>query len=830
MNDRRRPSRTILIIVLAWCGALPAFGRAGSIANQLTTIEKTQLQREARLVVDLVQNLHFSGATFHEIKNQEILDRYLSELDPLGDIFSPDDLQFIHRRFDRSLKSVYLFRGDLEPAFEICDMYVALARERLAWVDHRLTQPFDFSVDESYQEVRPGDAFVPTTLTADQRWDLRLKDRMLHEILSGRTEDEARTALREQYAESSRTLAVFDSFAVREHFLDAAIRSFDPHSGYSSADSTREFATEMKGGLTGIGIAVNKEHGKCVVEYVYPGSPADLKSTLAPGDVIEALAQDDGPWVETSGQRLREIAASMRGTDNGKLRIAYRAEGTGDRKEIALDRTTVVLGANRAYGAVSQVPLADGRILPVGWIVLPAFYAGGEGPDTTSAARDVRELIAQMKLAHIRGLVIDLRRNPGGTLTEAVAMSQIFLESGNVMLSRGVTDTLKVHALKQEAPAYDGPLVVLTSPLSASASEIFAGAMKYHHRALIVGGKSTFGKGTAQNYIDLAKVLNLTGSSVQDWGTLRLTSERFYLPDGSAVQGRGILSDAVCPGLDRAGEKREPDLPHSLLPEDVKPPAPNHPASSAAPALSIELLQQLTTLASKDTESLPEWKLWMQERDRIQEMTDRRSRTVMMSARQEAWGKTLFELNTSRQIRRDFAAGSSFPTVRIDIATVKAASDAHEAMLRGLAPPSPEPPRSVLARGLLAMETAPGKLHDLRIQNIDFRSFLGEADGLAAAFAQGSGRPTTAVEIRSLLQGLSLLEHKTDGATLAVAAKLTGLEAKTPALGRGVEAMLGRMTELEPQLLQELPSFDIPMRECLRLAASWADRIAPPRP
>ena len=206
MIDRRRATGLLFSLVVVLHAAVLPLAHSASISAQLTTKEKNQLQREARMVVDLVQNLHFSGGTFYDIKNQEIIDRYLSELDPAGEIFSPDDVKFIHQRFDRSLKSVYLFRGDLEPAFEIFDLYAQLARARFAWVNRRLSGDFDFTVDETYSEPRPG---VPPSsgLSLDKRWELRLKDEMLHEILSGRTPDEARAKLRENYAEVASTIS-----------------------------------------------------------------------------------------------------------------------------------------------------------------------------------------------------------------------------------------------------------------------------------------------------------------------------------------------------------------------------------------------------------------------------------------------------------------------------------------------------------------------------------------------------------------------------------------------------------------------------------------------
>jgi len=823
MSDlRRAPSHFLTLFSL--CVVSLCLVRAAPMATQLTTTQKEQLRREARLVVDLVQNLHYSGATFQEIKNAEILTRFLNELDPDNDFFTPDDVDFVHQRFDRSLKSVYLFRGDLEPAFEIFDLYADLARDRLAWIDQRLEGDFDFNLNESYTDPIHGSPNPPGAQSLDQRWELRLKDFMLHEILSGRTPEEARAQIRLTYAEYGRNLAEFDSFAVRERFLDVAIRSFDPHSGYSSADSTREFSARMKGIVTGVGIAVDKIRGRCIVSAIYPGGPADLHSTLAPGDLIEALAQGDGPWVDISTQRQRDTVAAMRGPLKGKLRIAYRPAGTGEQQEVTLERAEVVIGADRAYGAISQVPGEGTQVRSIGWIVLPAFYAGGEGPEAIGAARDVRALLDQMKAAPIAGLVLDLRRNPGGTLEEAVAMSQLFLPRGTVMLSRGVNGVLKTHALKEETPCYTGPLIVLTSAYSASSSEIFAGAMKLHHRALIVGARTTFGKGTVQNYIDLARAEGLTGDAVKDWGTLRLTSERFYLPDGSAMQRRGVASDIVLPDFESPNMKREADLPHALAAVDVTPPADHGPA--VVPDLTDGMRRSLETLAAEDIASLPEWKLWS--RERLQD--DHHIRSLNRVTRSKAWEKTLDELKDARQARRELSEKAAFATQPLEVPGVKAALEAHQGKLRALQPVGGRPPLHRLYQGTFLLETDQGRLRDLRIQDIDILSLLGDSDTLAEAFSKGSGQPVTPAQLRAMLEQLALLEKKTGEAMRPVTAQFVPHDPDSSAARRGIEAMLLRITELEPQLREERPGLDIPLRESLRLAARWAAGPRDPRP
>lgn len=379
---------------------------------------------------------------------------------------------------------------------------------------------------------------------------------------------------------------------MRERFFDAIIRSYDPHSGYFSADSSREFALEMEKAVVGLGLNLRKENGHCVVAAVHSGGSADLNSAIAPGDHIEALAEGDAPWIETDHLRLREIVKLMRGTAGAKLRVAYRPGGTASRIETTLERTRIILGDDRAQGAVSEVPGTEGKKRRIGWIDLPSFYTAGENSSLTSGARDVRELLGQMATAPLDGLVLDLRDNPGGALTEAVALSEIFLPQGLVMLSRGMDAKLKEHSMQPSEPLFKGPLVVLVSPHSASASEVFAGAMRHHKRAVIVGPGPTFGKGTVQAYIELSKNF---GSDADDWGTLRVTTERFYQPGGQAVQRAGITPDIFFPNTPIKGSfQREADLPGALPEESVPAPPAMQPRITASLTLPIHSLPSST--------------------------------------------------------------------------------------------------------------------------------------------------------------------------------------------------------------------------------------------
>ena len=823
MNERTRFSISIVIFQLVLALTALPDRAAGAIDDQLTTVEKQQLQREARLVVDLLQNHHYSGRSFREIENKDMIARYLTELDPQADLFSADSVALIHRRFDRTFKSVYLFRGDLQPAFEIFDQFIAQARERLAWVQLRLDRNFDFSLEENYVDVENPTPHK-TKQDADRHWELLLKEWTIEELLRGRKPDDAIAEVKRRFVEIDRTIASYDSLAVREHFFDAVIRSYDPHSGYFSADSSREFALEMEKAVVGLGLDLRKEKGRCVVTSVQTGGAADLNSGIAPGDVIVALAEDDAPWIDLASLRLREIVNLMRGKEGAKLRIAYQPGGTEPRVETTLERTRIVLGSDRAHGAVSEVPSPTHPPRRIGWIDLPSFYAAGEGSSVSSVAQDVRELLTQMSTAPLDGLVIDLRDNPGGALNEAAALSELFLPRGDMMLSRGVDGKLKEHPLREGKPLYLGPLVVLISSSSASASEVFAGAMKYHQRALIVGSSSTFGKGTMQNYIELTKMQN---NPANDWGTLRLTVERFYLPDGQSVQRTGIPSHITFPAFESSESNRhEADLPGALPVEIVPAPPGIAPSAIGNGLITAQLLARLNETASRNFTELPEWKLIGDEQKLVKEHNPHEARSLVLEQRMNEWTKQQSALNEVRRNRRALSASAHYPTVAYEINAVQAALQRHETMLRAVTNPvASTVPR--LRQGTFRVETTQGRLRKLPLDAINFLNFCGETAALATAFSAGSGYATQAADVEIFLRQIALLEHKTDKNILAAASQISGGTLDPEAARRGTESLLLRLAEIDGDLVSDRPALDVPLRESLRLAAEWAACVEP---
>lgn len=811
---RVRPCIQYIILCVSLVVTLPA-----ALRDQLTATEAKQLQREARLVFDLLQNYHYSGRPFRELKNQELLASFLGELDPQCNFLLQADGDYVVRRFGQTLKPVYLARGDLQPAFEIFELLQKRVSERVAWIEERLKRDFDFEAEGEFDPATPS-APAADTQAADARWELLLKDAVLSEIIAGRNPTEARAEVARRYREFERTLRSIDPLLVRERFFDSVIRGYDPHSGYFSADSAQEFAVTMGQSLAGTGLRLAKRDGRCVIDAVDAGGPADLHSNLEPGDCLLAAAEGDAPWRDLAPLRLREIVGLLRGAAGTSVRLAYAPAGTKERKELALTRAEVISPQDRASGGVCVIRPMHGKARRVGWVQLPSFYStpAKQGP-ASSVSQDVREIFTALNISQLDALVVDLRHNPGGTLDEAVALCGLFLPPNSVVLHTRLPDG-KSTELKTSAevePLFRGPLVVLTSEQSASASEVFAGAMQFHRRALIVGSAATYGKGTVQNYIELATASRLAKSETANWGTLRLTAQRFYLPNGGAVQRAGIAADIALPGFGGKSPPRESALPGALS-QDTLPGVSPAPASTTLGDYAWatdEIRVQLRQLAERDLAELDEWKLWRDEAA-WREARENARRPLSLSRRQAQHDTERARREALRRTRRTLAASVSFSSEAINLAALTANANASSEALRALDP-------STLPAAVI-VETESHQLRKLRASQVDFNLFSGDTAALATAFSRATGQSISQNVIADALRDYSLRTERTPAAWLdCFRSRLDRTEWSDEKIRRGLAALLHALPEIEPEMSRDRTALDIPLRQALRVSSAWAE-------
>jgi carboxyl-terminal processing protease len=371
---------------------------------------------------------------------------------------------------------------------------------------------------------------------------------------------EAKKRLVHRYELRTRRWVDQPSEELHAGFLNAFANSLDPHSVYLTADDLEDFQISMQLSLTGIGVALSERDGYAVVEEVIPGGAADRLAVLRPQDKIIAVAEEDGGFVDVIDMRLRDIVRLIRGKKGSQVRLTILRQGEKiDRFEVSIVRDQINL-EEQAAKLRFETRDVDGHKRKLAVVELPSFY-GDRDPNKRQGSRDLARILEQVQKEKADGVVLDLSRNGGGLLEDAVRISGFFISEGAVVGIRGTTERSRVLQDTDDQTLYSGPLVVLTSRVSASASEILAGALQDYHRAVIVGDDQTFGKGTVQSVFPLPPGL----------GALKVTTALFFRPGGASTQASGVASDVVVPSpfnLDLFGEKK---LPHSLPPQSVSP-------------------------------------------------------------------------------------------------------------------------------------------------------------------------------------------------------------------------------------------------------------------
>jgi carboxyl-terminal processing protease len=365
---------------------------------------------------------------------------------------------------------------------------------------------------------------------------------------------------------------------VLEIYLTALAHAYDPHSDYMSRRQTEEFSIAMNLSLVGVGATLQSDDGYCKIRELLPGGPAARSKLLKVGDRIVAVAQDGKEPVDIVDMPLPEVVGLIRGAKGTGVRLTIIPGNAADssvRKTIALVRDEIKLEDQEAKARLVEVKGETGQVTRLGLIDLPSFYSGtenGKRADQKSASADVARLLAKLKQEKVQGIVLDLRRNGGGSLEEAISLTGLFIKAGPVVQTKDLAGDLHVEFDRDPSVLYDGPLVVLTSRLSASASEILAGALQDYGRALVVGDSATFGKGTVQSVVPLADVMHRFGLPVQsDPGALKLTIRKFYRPSGGSTQLKGVASDIVLPSPTAALKAGEVEMPDALAWDSVSP-------------------------------------------------------------------------------------------------------------------------------------------------------------------------------------------------------------------------------------------------------------------
>jgi carboxyl-terminal processing protease len=540
------------------------------LLNAAPVSAKSDAEQICVSVGRLLEEGHYTHQPLNAEMSQKFLRNYLELLDFSHLFFTQKDVDALTAKYGTALADDVLL-GNLKPAYEIYDLYQKRVDERVAKIKELLKQPMDFKTEATVDLRREKAPWPKDAAEADELWRGRISSELLQEKLSEHPIEPGPQLVGRRYDRIARNVHEENREEQMKLYLDALAQSYDPHSEYLSKADFKNFNIQMGLKLVGIGAMLRTEDGYAKIESLVPGGPAQTDGRLKVGDRISAVGQGSGEYVDVRDMRLDKVVEMIRGKKGTKVRllaIPANAPDPSQRKTVELVRDEINLKDQEARADIIIKKDAEGNPVKLGWLTLPSFYADMDR-HSKSTTRDVLALLKRLKKENIGGLVIDLRRNGGGSLEEAISLTGLFLKSGPVVQTKGSNGNIVISSDPDPGIAYAGPLIVLTSRQSASASEIFAAALQDYGRAVIVGDKNTFGKGTVQTILPIGRFTSLLGSRSDDDGELKLTIQKFYRVAGGSTQLHGVASDIVLPTLTDLPEFGEGALKNCLNYDEV---------------------------------------------------------------------------------------------------------------------------------------------------------------------------------------------------------------------------------------------------------------------
>ena len=555
--------------------ALPVLGTNTALDQKSFLFPEQRHENVGELVTQFVEKSHYNHVAVDDELSSKVLDLFIESLDRNRMYLMKADVEYFETyRFELD---DMVGRRPLDPVFEMYEVYQTRVRERLQYALQQLEAEPDFTTDEEYRFDRSEEPWVETSAELDEIWRQRVKNDALNMALEGEEWEKIQDVLSKRYKGYLRRLEQVNNDDVFERFMNAFVHTLDPHSSYLSPRNSEEYRIQMSLSYFGIGASLQTEDDYVKIAGIIPGGPAAIDGTLKPEDRITGVAQGvEGEVVDVIGWRLDDVVELIRGPANSVVRLEVIPANSlpgSPKKFIDLTRDQVKLEEQAAKSDIVTIP-RDGRDWRVGVIDVPSFYrdypALSRGDKNfTSTTKDVRRLIGELEKEGIDGLIIDLRGNGGGHLTEATALSGLFIDNGPVVQLRNASG--RISRLDDPDPvarvAYNGPLAVLVDRYSASASEIFAAAIQDYERGVIIG-QQTFGKGTVQNLYSLDQYLR--SENDKGFGQLTLTIGKYYRVTGESTQHRGVDPDIELPSHINAEVIGE-SVRDSALPWDTVP-------------------------------------------------------------------------------------------------------------------------------------------------------------------------------------------------------------------------------------------------------------------
>lgn len=553
--------RSLLSLVLMLAVALPVH------AAKLDTLKPTRQQAvTTELLVERLEQLHYRKHSFDDNLSAEVFDRYLKDLDNGKNYFLKSDIDDFKRyrtQLDETLR-----QGNLQPGFDIFNRYQTRLVERLEYALSLLKKgmkSFDFSKEEFLETDPDKQHWAANEAEMNDLWRKRIKHTIINMRLSEKDDADIIKTLERRYRNNLNRVQQTNNEDAYQIYINSLAQTFDPHTQYFSPKVSENFNINMSLQLEGIGAVLQSEDEYTKVVSLVPGGPADQGKVLKAADRIVGVGQSRADIVDVVGWRLDEVVERIRGKKGTVVHlevIPADAKSDHETRMVSITRDTVKLEDRAAQSEILELEI-EGKKRKLGIINIPTFYADFRclktGEDNCrSTTYDTAKLILELQKEKIDGLVIDLRNNGGGSLQEVNSLVGLFIESGPTVQIRGSNGSVEVMTDQDPRVLYGGPLAVVVNRLSASASEIFAGAIQDYQRGLVVGER-TFGKGTVQSLQEL------------DRGQLKITMAKFYRISGESNQHKGIIPDIIYPSLINPSQIGESSLPHALPSDNIRP-------------------------------------------------------------------------------------------------------------------------------------------------------------------------------------------------------------------------------------------------------------------
>ncbi len=607
----------------------------------------------AQYVANLIQNNHYSRTDFEDEVSEKFLESYLKFLDSNKLYFNKQDIDSFNKKYKTTLDD-YIFEGSIQPATDIYNIYVERVTKRVEKIKATLdSKEFKFDSDRTVEKRRKDSDWANDEKACDQLWENILEGQLLEEeirkrrqterakelgknledILGDESKESPKEKILKRYTRFMETLDKNDKEEACNFFLSTLSQVYDPHSEYFSQSELENFQVNMQNKLVGIGALLQMDDGAAKIQGLVVGGPADRGGELQIGDRIVGVSQGgNNEMVDILYMKLNRVVDMIRGEKNTTVILKVvpaDASDDSETKSISIVRDEVKLKDKAANAELIQIKDENGENIKIGWINLYAFYADMQR-GTVSCSFDVKRLLERLKKEKIESLVIDLRGNGGGSLEEAIRLTGLFIDGGPVVQAKNAKGRITNKKSKVPNAFYDGPLVVLTDRSSASASEIFAAALQDYGRAIVVGDKSTFGKGTVQTVMPVKNYMPaIFPKDTKDRaGAIKVTIQKFYRIAGGSTQLKGVVPDIILPSYRDALETGEESLPNALEHDSID--------KMNYDSLNLEdTRQQLLKLSEQRVKADKEFNYILEDNKRYKEINDRNEVSLNIEKRLE---------------------------------------------------------------------------------------------------------------------------------------------------------------------------------------------------